>query len=555
MPNNNLTSNQLLAKDYLEELDFIDISKSDTKDLLLMSKQFTINKSSVEIITEISHNFPLKYPKFYTTDTTMFLKYPHIEQYNHRIRGHRLCLDADEDKLYYENPSDLLYDSYNRLEGFLNKIENNEFDKNEIFDEFDSYWCKTTGIVHFNKELIQKFKSFKVIDSYIIKTEDKELLFIEDEKYIKQFCKSVNYNFIKNKVVYINFERELEKNIPRTYSELKSLILKLGYLSSLQKIKKAKNILPVILFSFRLPGNKETHYAAIYFDEIKSTNVVNFINPFLSDSNSNKVFYGMPAMNISNSRLYKRGGNLMNVNVHKKRKKIAIVGCGSVGATLAHKLVKVGCNNLLLIDPETLSSDNIARHLLGMEYLEQNKAIALKRYLGKQFLDIEISAVDEYVEDVLNDLKDCDLIITALGSDANHIEEKIIRDAINKNSAPVISCWFEATACIGHGILFDSTCDSKVFNINKLFNEIMLLDEKATSMFVKSDVGCNSNYMPYTYLNANLHLNHFANMVTKYLMDEKIKNHWVSVGEIGSLDKYLKSDLKVEDNTLIKRDF
>jgi len=555
MPNNNLTSNQLLAKGYLEELNFIDISKSESKDLLLMSKSFLINKSSVEIITEISHNFPLTYPKFYTTDKSMFLKYPHIEQFNNRVKGHGICLDADEDKLYYENPDDLLFDSYNRLEGFLNKIENNKLDKNEIFDEFDSYWCSATGMVHYNKNLISKYMSFKLLDAYVVKTKAQELLFVEDEKYVKQFCKSTNYEFSKNKIVYINFEKELENNIPTTYEELKNLITKLGYLSSLQKIKKVKSLLHVILFSFRIPNTQKTHYAAIYFDEKKSTQIANFISPFLSKLNGNKKLYGVPSMDISNSRLYKRGGNSMNVNVHKKRKKIAIVGCGSVGAALAHKLVKVGCNDLVLFDPETLSSDNIARHLLGMEYLEQNKAIALQTYLEKQFLDINIIAVDNKVEDSFDELNKCDLILTALGSDANHIEEKIIKDAIRDKIKPVISCWFEATACIGHALLFDSTCNSEVFNMNKLFNEIMLLDEETTSAFVKSDVGCNSNYMPYTYLNANLHLNHFANMITKYLMDEKIKTHWVSVGEIGGLDKYLKSDSKVEDNTLIKRDF
>lgn len=554
MPSN-LTSNQLLAKDYLEELKFTDISKPDNKDLLLMSKPFIINKSSVEIITEISHNFPLKYPKFYTTDKSMFLRYPHIEQFNYIVSAHGICLNAEEDKLYYENPYDLLFDSYNRLIEFLSKIENNEFDKNEIFDEFDSYWCSAMVKIHYNKNLISKYKSFKLLDTYIVKTKKQELLFIEEEKYIKQFCESAKYNYIKNKILYINLEKELECNIPKTYNDLKNLIIKLGYLANLQKIKKIKNLVHAILFSFNIPNTKEVHYAGIYFHEKKSTKIINFINPLLNKVNSNKNFYGISAMDISNSRLYKRGGTLMNVNVNKKEKKIAIIGCGSVGAALAHKLVKVGCNNFILIDPETLSSDNIARHLLGMEYLEQNKALALKTYLEKQFLDININAIDDYVENQLEKLSECDLIITALGSDANHIEEKIIRDAINNKIKPVISCWFEATASIGHSLLFDASCDSQVFNMNSLFQKITFLDEKTTSEFVKSDVGCNSNYMPYTYLNANLHLNHFANMIIKYLLDEKIETHWTSIGEIGNLNKYLKNGYSVDDNTLIKRNF
>lgn len=554
MPNN-LTPNQLLAKGYLEELNFIDTSKLDFKDLLLMSKTFIINKSSVEIITEISHNFPLNYPKFYTTDKNMFLRYPHIEPFNNRINAHGICLNAEEDKLYYENPYDLLCDSYNRLIEFIDKIEKNEFDKNEIFDEFDSYWCSVRCTLYYNKNLINKYKSFKLLDLYIVKTKKQELLFIEEERYIKQFCNSADYEYSKNKILYINLGKELENNIPKTYADLNNLIIKLGYLVNLQKIKKINNIFNAILFSFNIPNTKEIHYAGIYFDERKSSQVFNFINPFLNKENRSKKFYGISAMDISNSRLYKRGGTLMNVNVNKKRKKIAVIGCGSVGAALTHKLVKVGCNNIILIDPETLSSDNIARHLLGVEYLEQNKALALKTYLEKQFLDININAIDDYVENQFKKLTECDLIITALGSDANHIEEKIIRDSINGKFKPVISCWFEATASIGHSLLFDNSCNSEEFNLNSLFKRITILDEKATSEFVKSDVGCNSNYMPYTYLNANIHLNHFANMIIKYLLDEKIETHWTSIGEIGNLNKYLKNGHQINDNTLIKMNF
>lgn len=66
----------------------------------------------------------------------------------------------------------------------------------------------------------------------------------------------------------------------------------------------------------------------------------------------------------------------------------AIVGCGTVGAHLANLLAKIGAGSgeggqLLLFDDDFLKPSNLGRHLLGVKYLNENKAEAVADYLKR----------------------------------------------------------------------------------------------------------------------------------------------------------------------------
>lgn len=556
MPNQNLTSNQHLAMEYLRELGFVDISTTDDKNLLVMSKEFIINKSYKEIIAKISNDFPLKYPEFYINDSSLFLKYPHIERKNYNETMCKICLNADESKIYYDEPTYLIHHVYKDLEKYIEYINKGNYHKNEIFDEFDSYWNNYPLRIYYNKDIIEQYENFKVLDLYILKRSKQSILFVEKKENIAKLSINTKLPFEEQKVVFINFKDTIYEKIPTTYSELKDLLSKLGHLEKIKKLKNDKKIMPLFLFSFDITSLNQKHIAGIYFDEVKRKGIKNFIPSLFNVNNINKEFMCINAKDTSNTKLYTRGGDLKKVALNNLDKRIAIIGCGSVGSAIAFKLLKMGCNNLLLIDPQYLSSDNIARHILGIEYLEENKAKALKVYLERQFLNTNIEAIEYPIEDDFEILENVDLIVSAIGSDANHIEEYILRLSIKEELPPTISCWVEAGAVIGHSILINKDLSSiDEFNMNKFFSNITYLNSDLTSKLKKKDIGCNSSYMPYTYLNADLHINHFSNMITKYILDEKIHNVWSSIGEVSVFREYIKKDKLLEDNTLIKRSF
>lgn len=700
----NLTSSQLLAEKYLKEIGFLAISTNNT--VLTMEKSFIVNTKANKIIVTIGTNFPIEYPKFYTKDNLMFLMYPHIEQKSLDMDAHGICLFDENDKLYYEYPDYLLQDNLNRLDGFLKKIEDDEFTQAEIFEEFDSYWNSTGFTLHYNKNYLQEYNDIKLVDgiiddfSRVQRSRKKEILQIEDvpkdaivlwvatgsplevkkrldamglknisylafyryskldlaeppfildfkedfqnnraqyeatykllsdEKSKEVFVKVLNfkisfdYNFMegftndhagqyfekeligeiegirfvdaggyvgdtctidlyisknkpniylidekekvnkyfnatntlydKKKIIYINFHEKFPSKIPVNYKEFLDAIEYAGYSKQFKSLKKHNNLHSSILFSFNLPRG-DLHFASLYIKptQIKINKKVKIINPITDMTNMlkyNTPLLGGSAKDTSSNRVYTRGGNRMNEVINNKAKKIAIVGCGSIGASLAFKLLKTGCTNLLLIDPQRLSVDNIARHILGMEYVNLYKAEALENFLKKQFIETNIKSIPKNVIDCFEELKSCDLIISALGSEAKAVETKMVKDTISNNLPPLISCWLEANAVAGHSILFNNnqqTFSKEIpFDIDTFFNSLTILKDDYAKSLYKDDVGCNSSYMPYSFLSADIHINHFAHMVVKNILEEDIQPVLSSIGDLSNLKQYIKNEYK-----------
>src|SRR2546430_15988729 len=72
-----------------------------------------------------------------------------------------------------------------------------------------------------------------------------------------------------------------------------------------------------------------------------------------------------------------------------KYKNVCIVGCGSIGSALADMLVRSGVEYFTLVDPDEFSEENLARHLLKLTDIGENKAEALARHLGD--INIEVT--------------------------------------------------------------------------------------------------------------------------------------------------------------------
>lgn len=65
----------------------------------------------------------------------------------------------------------------------------------------------------------------------------------------------------------------------------------------------------------------------------------------------------------------------------KVKERIHIVGCGSVGSTLAENLVRCGLKKITLYDFDTVEEHNIVNQMFDESDVGENKAIALKKHL------------------------------------------------------------------------------------------------------------------------------------------------------------------------------
>jgi len=104
----------------------------------------------------------------------------------------------------------------------------------------------------------------------------------------------------------------------------------------------------------------------------------------------------------------------------------------------------------------------------------------------------------------------------------------------------------------GHAL---STKKGDDFSFDKTCNALNILDEDYASSLLE-EVGCNSTYMPYGFLDADIHINHMASF-TLSLFGNTDKKVMSSFGNIQPYKKWIKMDfppytiVKYDDETLL----
>jgi molybdopterin/thiamine biosynthesis adenylyltransferase len=99
-----------------------------------------------------------------------------------------------------------------------------------------------------------------------------------------------------------------------------------------------------------------------------------------------------------------------------------LLGAGTLGSTIAEELIKSGVGNLTIVDYDSLEIGNVCRHRLGLNYVGQNKARALKTELLQKnpFAKINVFTSNPLLkpEEFLSNIEAADLIISCFGNDS-----------------------------------------------------------------------------------------------------------------------------------------
>lgn len=179
-------------------------------------------------------------------------------------------------------------------------------------------------------------------------------------------------------------------------------------------------------------------------------------------------------------------------------KKIALVGCGTIGGFLAELLLKAGAGlehgELALVDPDILFPQNIGRHRLGLNRTLQYKAIGLKEELSTGTPTANIRALPVKAEEA--DLSPFDLIINATGEEAlgHYLTRTFAQNGI---FVPTLTIWVEGPGVAVRGLLRDkeecacTRClsDPQRVPLYPVVNEAVPLE--------LAGHGCESLYVPF----------------------------------------------------------
>ncbi|MDQ9172054.1 ThiF family adenylyltransferase [Oxalobacteraceae bacterium R-40] len=147
--------------------------------------------------------------------------------------------------------------------------------------------------------------------------------------------------------------------------------------------------------------------------------------------------------------------------------KILLIGCGTIGGYLSWSLVQLGAgintkstNGLLtLCDPQKLTSQNIGRHFLGMNYLGQFKATALRNEIMNRRHGVSIDAVPNNFSHIEARIRDFDVIINASGYESfgRYITGLLRKENWFSKSRALLHSWVEGRGGVTRSLLEDST--------------------------------------------------------------------------------------------------
>jgi len=146
-------------------------------------------------------------------------------------------------------------------------------------------------------------------------------------------------------------------------------------------------------------------------------------------------------------------------------KRIALVGCGTIGSHLAKMLAQSGGGHgengrLTLFDQQKLRAGNIGRHLLGLPDVGRAKAIAVSDTLSKTYPEIDTSGFDTDILQRLSKLDDYDLVIDATGDEGvtNAINTHFVElRMVGATCPPTIFVWL-----FGNGAAAQALCTTSL---------------------------------------------------------------------------------------------
>lgn len=179
-------------------------------------------------------------------------------------------------------------------------------------------------------------------------------------------------------------------------------------------------------------------------------------------------------------------------------KRVALVGCGTIGGFLGELLVKAGAGldggELLLVDPDSLFPQNIGRHRLGLNQALENKATGLKAELARGAPTANIRAFPVKVQEV--ELDGIDLLIDATGEEA--LSTQLTRTFANAGTfVPTLTVWVEGPGIAVRALLRDSVVQGCTRCMNAEHGHHLFPVIKGAMPDELAGHGCESLYVPF----------------------------------------------------------
>jgi hypothetical protein len=139
----------------------------------------------------------------------------------------------------------------------------------------------------------------------------------------------------------------------------------------------------------------------------------------------------------------------------RRRARVLLLGCGSLGSPLARSLARAGIGHLDMVDSQIMGSENTSRHHLGMSKIGIGKAEALAREFRADVPGLQTQGFLAEAKSWL--MRRCkpgnyDLIIDCTAESNVRTFMSTMRTSLF-GQAPVVHAWTEPLCSAGHVVL------------------------------------------------------------------------------------------------------
>ncbi|MCY4162213.1 MAG: ThiF family adenylyltransferase [Flavobacteriaceae bacterium] len=465
------------------------------------------------------------------------------------------------------NPSGIILDQLEKAKQTL--IQGIKGENTEDFeDEFMAYW-NTSGnskdklfsepIYSIISEVPTRHDSLLLL-TYEIKSTEKDkivsgILYNKEEDLVgpyREYLEKMDFKPKEYEVFFVGGNQEIS-HPPFALNCMESLGF--VYREDTKNFKEYynRNSKRILVFSKTIAG--ETHYLGWIYPEVNSkingfrkSELTPFNLTFKKGFPGHKKYVKRFSLeNLNEQRLIKRTATEA---IPSSNYKFLVAGIGSVGSYLVNLLNNLNNPEFTLIDTDKLSSENIKRHLLGFQYLNQNKAIAVKTFLkhklpGQRVHISESSIFDFYNEDE-QEVNEQDYIFLCLGK--LNLEKWFI-DELEKGKLkkPVFILWVEPYL-IGGQLLY--LHPDNLPKLDELFEDVFKYRfsviepgefEGKRNLFILKESGCQSTYSPYSSAHLSLFLSSVHPKIFEIIEQGNTRSSFFTW--IGDIDMAKKLDI------------
>lgn len=442
------------------------LTSDDLEPFGLYSSGWEISSSIVEVSNLwllFDGEFPYSMPRVIIRGNEESMLWPHVE------KGGRLCLAGDGASVSTSEPVSVVENVLREAQRLIK--ENSVGLNTEDFQEdFQAYWRRETPSSE-QKQIRFTLRSegpSRIIsawhgDNFYFIAEDSHSVFRWMENRYGDDTRTTNNAVL----IWLN-QLPHPAQYPKSSADLRELVKSTSKdgLGIFDKVISAEPSSIVVILMGRSPEGKTVSFGVLVRKPQRTAQGrKKVIHAYAKGFRPGKV----PAKIICSHYNFQKavtvdvdsGRTRINktVSAGLEIKKVTILGCGSLGSSVANLLVKSGIKRLHLVDSDLLGWDNLCRHELGASYVGEKKSSGLANKIkisNPQVLECTYSKLN-WIQTYIRDEKlfnDSDLVISTTG-DWN--SEALLNDIglAGEISCPILYGWMEAQAGASHGLLLE----------------------------------------------------------------------------------------------------